>query len=522
MYNGIKPVHQRVVRVGCVVVLMAFGWSLVLASPATVSAHPGALSDNYPLTTQATGVSSGYTSVRIGMEVSQAASNARCINGSAAGYPCENVDLLAFMPLTEIGGTDSHSTANDVWGWTDPQTGRELALIGRAFGTSFIDISDPTSPVYLGELPAHGASHSFWRDIKVYASHAFIVSEASSHGMQVFDLTQLREVVSPPVTLKETAFYGEVDRAHNIAINEDTGFAYIVGARGKNSCGGGLHMVDIRNPTRPAFAGCFDAAGHTHDAQCILYRGPDPDHQGREICVNSNEDHLAIVDVTDKTQPVRVSQTHYPGSGYTHQGWLTEDQRFFLMNDEEDELDFGHNTRTHIWDVSDLDSPLWIGFFDNSTAAIDHNLYIRGGYVYQANYRAGLRVLDISQVADGILREVAFFDIYPPDDAAVLGGAWSNYPYFASGVVIVSGIEQGLFILRPNLQGVSENSPPCTVITNPTEANSAPLPLCRLEHSYCGAVGPVSVRVTMAAGRNTGQEPGAPCLTPFPAGYVPN
>ncbi len=134
-----------------------------------------------------------------------------CTNGSAAGYPCQNVDLLSYLPLNKIGGTRSNSAANDIWGWTDPAyPNKEYAIIGRVFGTSFVDISDPVNPVYLGELPTHGAFGSSWRDIKVYKDHAFIVSEARSHGMQVFDLRRLRNVTAPPVTFTETAHYNKV------------------------------------------------------------------------------------------------------------------------------------------------------------------------------------------------------------------------------------------------------------------------------------------------------------------------
>eukprot|EP00666_Eupelagonemidae_sp_cell4sb_P004397 gene4397-575_t len=31
-----------------------------------------------------------------------------------------------------------------------------------------------------------------WRDAKVYKNHAYIVADVSDHGMQVYDLTQLR------------------------------------------------------------------------------------------------------------------------------------------------------------------------------------------------------------------------------------------------------------------------------------------------------------------------------------------
>jgi choice-of-anchor B domain-containing protein len=458
--------HQRVRRVHYLIMLMAMALSLFVASTERVVAHPGDAPPDPPFALQAPGTDQGLPGPL------QAAADVTCADGSAAGYPCHRVDLLAFVPLREMGGTRSKSATSDIWGWTDPETGREYAIVGRVFGTSFLDISEPAKPVYLGELPTHGPFHSLWRDIKVYANHAFIVSEARNHGMQVFDLTQLRAVKNAPARFSETAFYDGVGSAHNLAINEDSGFAYIVGARGKNDCGGGLHMVDIRNPTDPTFAGCFAADGYTHDAQCVLYSGPDADHQGQEICLNSNEDTLTLVDVTNKSNPVQLSRTGYPGSGYSHQGWLTEDQRFFLLDDELDEQNYGHNTRTRIWDVSDLDSPALIGFFDNTTPSMDHNLYIRGRFAYQANYRSGLRVLDIGRVAAGHLEEVAFFDIYPADDAARVSGAWSNYPYFASGVVIVSGIEQGLFILRPDLHTVPGDKPPSATIIHPAEGGT--------------------------------------------------
>jgi choice-of-anchor B domain-containing protein len=374
----------------------------------------------------------------------QAMSLVQCQGGFAGVYPCSNVDLLAFLPLAAIGG----GAGNDLWGWSDPVTGKEYAIMGRTLGTSFVDISDPQNPVYLGNLPTHGVFGSSWRDIKVYADHAFIVSEAMNHGLQVFDLAQLRTVSSPPVTFSETAHYNTFRTAHNIAINEDTGYAYVVGS---NICGEGLHMVDVSDPLNPVDAGCYAGDGYTHDAQCVIYQGPDTTHQGSEICFNSNEDTLTIVDVTNKAAPVQLSSTGYSGVGYTHQGWLTEDHAYFLLGDEKDEQDFAHNTRTRVWDVSDLANPSVIGFYDASTPAIDHNIYVRGGLAYQANYRAGLRILDLANVASGALAEVAFFDIYPDDDDALFNGAWSVYPYFSSGVVVVSGIEQGLFVLGPQL-----------------------------------------------------------------------
>jgi choice-of-anchor B domain-containing protein len=366
-----------------------------------------------------------------------------CVGGFAGTYPCNKVDLMAFLPLGDIGG----GSGNDIWGWTDPLDGKEYALMGRSSGTSFVDISDPENPIYLGNLPTH-SSNSLWRDIKVYNNHAFIVSEASGHGMQVFDLTELRSVVNPPITFNETAHYAGFSNSHNIAINEASGFAYAVGT---NTCSGGLHMIDISNPLNPTSAGCYSGDAYTHDTQCVIYNGPDAEHQGKEVCFSSNEDTLTIVDVSNKNTPVMLSRTTYPGVSYTHQGWLTEDHVYFLLDDEGDEMSHGHNTRTYLWNLNNLDVPLLIGNYTATTPAIDHNLYVKGNYVYQSNYRAGLRILDISGIGGGTLEEKGFFDIYPANDDPNFNGSWSNYPYFDSGIVIVSGIEQGLFVLRPQL-----------------------------------------------------------------------
>ena len=364
-----------------------------------------------------------------------------CVNGIAANaFPCHHIDLMSRLPIDAIGG----GVGNDIWGWTDPQTGHEYALMGRSNGTAFVDVTDPNNPIYIGNLPTHTTATT-WRDVKVYADHAFIVSEAGGHGMQVFDLNQLRNVNSPPVTFLNTAHYSGFGNAHNIVINEDTGYAYAVGT---STCASGLHMVDISRPLTPTFAGCFSDDGYTHDAQCVMYHGPDTDYQGHEICINSNTDTVTIVDVTDKSAPLQLSRTGYAGHGYTHQGWLTEDQTYFLLGDEVDELNFGHNTYTHIWDLTDLDNPILMDTFVATTAAIDHNMYTDGDWLYQSNYRAGLRILDMRDISNGNLTETAFFDVYPIDDNASFSGTWSNYPYFDSGTIIVSTFNNGLFLLK--------------------------------------------------------------------------
>lgn len=396
--------------------------------------------------------------------------NMACESGTAGQYPCQKVDLMSFLPLEFIGGGEG----SDVWGWTDSQSGKEYAIMARTNGTAFVDISDAQRPIYLGNLPSHTNSE-IWRDVKVYQNHAFIVSDSNgNHGVQIFDLTELRSVTQA-TTFSETAHYGNIGSAHNIVINEETGYAYVVGgSSGLNSCSGGLHMINIQNPTQPTFAGCFSSDGYTHDAQCVFYNGPDSEHQGQEICFNANEDTLTIVNVQDKDNPTMLAREGYAGSRYTHQNWLTEDQHYLLINDEQDETNNGHNTRTYIWDVSDLDNPTLSGLYTAAVASIDHNLYVHNGYVYEANYTSGLRILSTTDIANGNLSEVGYFDIYPSSDSPTYNGAWSVYPFFESGNVIVSGIEQGLFVLRPQLEPAIATATPAMTATLAPSATPMP------------------------------------------------
>ena len=361
-----------------------------------------------------------------------------CENGRAGDFPCSGISLRSRVPLEDMGD----GTGNDLWGWTDPATGREYALMGMSDGTAFVDVSAPESPVFLGRLPTHTRA-SLWRDIKVYRDQAYIVADgAGAHGMQVFDLTRLRGI-SAAQAWEADVVYGDFTHAHNLAVNERTGFAYAVST---DTCGQGLHMIDLDTPNNPLFAGCHHAV-RTHDTQCVVYDGPDAVHREREICFSSNEDHLEVVDVTDKSAPLPLASATYPQLGYVHQGWLTEDHRFFLLGDEMDEQNHAVPTRTHVFDMADLDAPVYLYAHELPTDATDHNLYVLGNRVFEANYRSGLRVLEFGNLAEREIGEVAFFDTFAEGDGPALDGAWSVYPYLPSGTILVSDIQGGLFVL---------------------------------------------------------------------------
>lgn len=420
-----------------------------------------------------------------------------CEEGMADGqYPCEKVDLFAHITIEELtNGNAANVYLNDIWGWTDPKNGDEYVLVGLTNGVSFLKITDPENPEVLGFLPESSLNAKYrelpksaypacnvgigdteyaksltqgtvWRDLKVFDNHVFIVSDAQPHGIQVFDLTKLRQHDGSFQIYTQDALYEELGSAHNIIINEESGFAYAAGVTNANLCGSadssGLHIVDISDPLNPQFAGCYidtepergpySVPGYIHDAQCVNYNGPDTEHAGKEVCFNSAEGNVLIADVSDKQNPVTLGYKRVPDMWYSHQGWLTEDQSYFLMNDELDEVNIGRTTKTYIWDVRDLENPEFMGYYDHETQSIDHNLYIKKGYAYESNYNSGLQILDLSGIKEANLEKVAFFDTQPVSDAADFNGTWSNYPFFNSGITAVSDIESGIFLLRPRLK----------------------------------------------------------------------
>ncbi|MBQ4819825.1 choice-of-anchor B family protein [Aquimarina sp. MMG016] len=364
-------------------------------------------------------------------------------------YPCNGMELVSRISLTDMGATEG----NDSWGWTDPQDGKEYVIMGLDNGTAFIDISTPETPVYLGKLPTATVS-SKWRDVKVYNNHAFVVSEASNHGMQVFDLTRLRNVTNPPQTFTVDTHFTDFGSAHNIVINEDSGFAYAVGTSRSGPLKGGPVFINIQDPLNPVAFGGFSGGNepYSHDAQVVTYSGPDADYTGKEVLIGSNEIEVVIADITDKSNPVTISTISYSNVGYAHQGWFTEDQKYFLLGDEFDEQRIGFNTRTIVFDFTDLDKPVLHMSYDGSNSSIDHNGYVKGDKFYLANYTSGIRVIDISDIGNKNMTETAYFDTFPNNNAASFDGVWNVYPYFDSGNIVVSDINSGFLLLKESSQ----------------------------------------------------------------------
>lgn len=397
-----------------------------------------------------------------------------------------NMTFLSQVTLSQMAAAQGLSSTlsvagSSLWGWVDPVTRREYAIMGRNRGTSFVDITDPTRPVIVGSLANASATATSWREPKVIGNRAFVGVDGTTHGVQAVNLELLRNYNGTPLTLTTTAagqggLYNAITRQHTLAINATGGIAqpspdgrnYLYVA-GSNLQSGGIHAIDVTNyvnnpgTASMTFAGGHSADGYTHEMQVLTYQGPDRVFRGKEIALAFNGksgttvDTFSIVDVTNKSAMSRISTATYPQAGYIHQGWITPDHKYVIQNDELDETGglTGGFTRTHFWDISSLSTPVYKGFYTHPGTSVDHNLYVKGDYVYMSNYTMGLRVfklgdLESADPADW-MTPVAFFDTYAANDGASFNGAWNNYPFFPSGTVAISDINGGLILTRLNV-----------------------------------------------------------------------
>lgn len=386
---------------------------------------------------------------------------------------------------------------SDIWGWTSP-SGQEYAIVGHNSGVAIIRVTDPTAPEFLGTVPTinTGTTRNFWWDVKTYGNYAFFVSEVPGTGVGIVDLAQLDLMSAAPADtlIAATARYdgNGLVAAHNISINENTGFAYLTGVTKDASIDpgfvdDGMVILDLSDPRAPVEAGQL-IGRDTHDAQIVTYTGPDTEHAGKEIAFVFNGVDLTVgiydvstkqvIDVRDDPS-ITLSETTYAGAGFTHQGWLTGDQAFLLVGDEEDELfglqdprnpDLPDTARTRVMNVQDLEHPSVVSFFDSPAASIDHNLFVHTDaasgreFVYQAHYTAGIRVTELTregapgatQVAR--LDEVAHMDTEPrlPNhnlnfNYNIWEGPWGVYPFLDSGTIMASDGLNGLVLMKLDL-----------------------------------------------------------------------
>jgi choice-of-anchor B domain-containing protein len=389
-----------------------------------------------------------------------AAAAAPCTQGAAGQFPCRNIDFQSQIPLAQF--SSQPVSAANVWGFVDLNDNREYAVLGLRNGTAIVDVTDPVSPREVVTIPGNSSP---WREVKVYQvrdaaanrwrAYAYVTTEAANSGLQTIDMSGLPLTATLASTnfdtsSQHTVYISNIDYTTNVAIPGQTPVLYVAGS---NLNGGSWRAYGLANPAAPQLLSSAPTTRYMHDSTSLLISDARasqcaPGHNPCELLVDFNVEQVELWDVTNKLQPVLIGTGTNPNNRYIHSGWPNADSRFLLFHDELEEIQLGLSTRIYTLDLSNLASPSVVVSYQGPTTTTDHNGYMNGVQYYVSHYRRGVVVFDASDPTQ--LVEVGSFDNYLTPAANIAGtdGAWGVYPFLPSRNLLVSDIENGLFVLR--------------------------------------------------------------------------
>jgi len=326
---------------------------------------------------------------------------------------------------------------NDIWGYTS-STGREFALGGTTAGVSIVEVTNPANPIKKQFVQG---PYSIWRDLKTWDHYAYVTHDNTfawntipDHGLLIIDLDSV-DSANPtyktmnPVIQTPGGIMDTLKTAHNLYIDEN-GYAYLFGANVGN--GGALIFDVATDPWNPTYVGMYDDY-YFHDG---MVRGDtiwgSAVYQGKFI----------VVDATVKDSTITLA-THGTPNAFTHNTWISDDNSVLFTTDE-----IGNAFLT-AYDVSDLANITELDRIQTSlgTSVIPHNAHVYGQWVVTSYYTSGVQIVDAKYPE--LLVEVGYFDTSPSFSGNGFYGNWGAYPYFESGLIVCSDIEEGLSVLEP-------------------------------------------------------------------------
>ncbi|MFI5218741.1 MAG: choice-of-anchor B family protein [Bacteroidia bacterium] len=320
---------------------------------------------------------------------------------------------------------------SNICGYVDA-SGNEYALLGIEDGVRIIDVTNPAAPIQKFAVPGNT---SFWREIKTWGNYAFVTTEATSPnpGILIIDLSNLPASVNTKYWRGTGAINNLLNKAH--ALHIEAGYLYLFGT---NLYGGAALIVNlIPDPWNPVYMGyCTGPVNaYVHDGYVrndTLYAG------------HIYGGYFAVWNVTNKSAPVLVSYQSTPGA-FTHNTWLTDNSRILLTTDE---VSNSYLTAYDIRDPYNIIELDRIQSQNPASGSIVHNTHVRNDFAITSWYRDGITIVDASR--RGNLITTGYYDCNISLSGNGFNSVWGVYPFLPSGNIVVSDIEQGLFILTPN------------------------------------------------------------------------
>ncbi len=324
----------------------------------------------------------------------------------------------------------NNQSCSNIWGYVDGQ-GNEYALVGAEDGMAIVNVTVPTNPVLVTQIPGPSCS---WREIKTIGNYAYITSECGSIGLQIVNLTNLpsTNLAVATWTPNITQLGGTLSTIHELHATGNKLYLY-----GHNLGNKGIIIADVtNNPMAPTYVGNYNG-DYVHDGEV---RG--------NTCYGAHVygGYFSVMDVTNPAAPV-INQTQNTPNNFTHNTWTSTDGTKLYTTDEVS------NSYLASYDISNINN---IQLLDRvqvtpGSGSIVHNTYTInvGGNDYEVAswYKDGVVIVDVGRPSNMVV--VGYNDIYPSGSGGGFNGTWGVYPYLPSGNIITSNIEDGLRVLAP-------------------------------------------------------------------------
>ncbi len=358
------------------------------------------------------------------LRASVSASAPLCVALALALSALTAAPLHAVQPNTnmiELAHVDNYTQYNDCWGYKDPNTGNEYAILGATTGTSILNITDPFNPYETGFIP--GVT-SIWRDVETYGDNLYAGTEGGGGGIQVIDLAN----PEAPVLVRTKGTF----TSHTIRIDQDAGILYCQGVTGGTAASGFRAFNIATDPDDPTVI-ANRASPYYHDGFT---------KNGRYYGANINgPGRVDVLRVTNMPAYSVMATINYP-QGYpgTHNVWTSDDGNWLYTTDE-----FLGAGTVRVWDVADTSSILQLNSFPVWSNTTVHNIYVKNDTAWCAWYEEGVLAFDVTDPLNEV--QIASFDTGP--DTTAIGpyaGCWAVYPFLPSGVIISSDILQGMHL----------------------------------------------------------------------------
>ncbi|MBL0340585.1 MAG: choice-of-anchor B family protein [Bacteroidetes bacterium] len=312
---------------------------------------------------------------------------------------------------------------SNIGGFVDSQ-GNEYALVGYYEGLSIVDVTDPDNPVEAFTIPG---AQSDWREVKIWGDYAYVTTEGGNQGLQIVDLSDLPNSVNSKYWAGSGAINGQLETIH--ALHIEDAHAYLFGS---NLFNGAAIIIDLVDPWNPVYKG-HTPGPYVHDGYVrnnVLYAG------------HIYDGFFAVYDVTNKANPILLAHRNTQAI-LTHNTWLNDASSVLFTTDETNDSYLTSYDITDLGDIKELDRfQLTPG-----SGSIVHNTHILNDFAVTSWYKDGISITDVSRPANII--SVASYDTYIQGTGGGFNGCWGVYPFLPSGTIVVSDIDNGLYVLTP-------------------------------------------------------------------------